>query len=177
MYDELLNLTLPDSCFLNGFADDVALVATGRSTEILELAVNDSMRRIQEWLNLSGLKLAVHKTEAVLITERRVFRTPILILGKDRIPLKRSGKYLGVQLDSRLKFNDHVKLMVEKSMATAKNLSKLMPNIGGPRECRRRLLNSAVHSQLLYGAEIWAKTMDTLDLRRKMKGVQRRSAL
>lgn len=37
--------------------------------------------------------------------------------------------------------------------------------------------NSAVHSQLLYGAEIWTKAMDTLDLRRKIKGVQRRSVL
>jgi hypothetical protein len=39
---------------------------------------------------------------------------------------------------------------------TASALGRLMPNVSGPSEAKRRLLMSVVLSRLLYGAEVWA---------------------
>ena len=56
--------------------------------------------------------------------------------------------------------------------------SRLMANISGPKSTRRRLLMAAVQSIILYGAEVWADSLN-----RKIYGknhlaqVQRRSAL
>lgn len=35
-------------------------------------------------------------------------------------------------------------------------IGKLMPNVGGSSQSKRRLLMSVVHSRLLYGAPVWA---------------------
>jgi hypothetical protein len=50
-------------------------------------------------------------------------------------------------------FVDHVQ------MAGKKALAKLMPNIKGPGQWKRRLLATVVESQLLYAAPVWADTV------------------
>jgi len=47
-----------------------------------------------------------------------------------------------------------------KNIVKNTQFARLMPNVGGPRENRRRLLASVVHSVLLYGAPSWAHTLD-----------------
>lgn len=40
MYDDLLRLTIPDRYWSIGFADYITIVATAKSTELLELLTN-----------------------------------------------------------------------------------------------------------------------------------------
>ena len=52
-----------------------------------------------------------------------------------------------------------------------------MPNIGGPREVKRRLVASMVHSRLLYAAPVWAKALQNHALQRRLFSAQRLVAL
>ena len=52
-----------------------------------------------------------------------------------------------------------------------------MPNIGGPREAKRRLVASVVHSKLLYAALVWANALQNHAIQRKLFSVQRLVAL
>ena len=177
MYDGLLNLDLPDGSSLVGFADDVAVLVTARTTATLEIMANESLRRVSNWLKENGLELAVQKTEAVLITDKRVFTPPTLMLEGQKVPWKKSLRYLGIQLDSSLRYADHVIRTTDNAATAAAILGRLMPNIGGPRESKRRILNTVVHSKILYAAEIWAEAVSKKYLRQKLASVQRRSAL
>lgn len=177
MYDGLLNLALPEGSSVIGFADDVAVVATARTTQTVEILINESMRRANGWLRANGLELALHKTEAVLITDKRLFTPPDLSLDGETVPWKKSLKYLGVQLDTGLRYAEQTQIASEKAAKTAAALARLMPNVGGPKESKRRLLNSVVHSQILYGAEIWAGAIERVTDRRRLASVQRRSVL
>lgn len=56
-------------------------------------------------------------------------------------------------------------------------LSRLMPNIPGPRSSKRRAMMSVAHSIMLYGAEVWASALRVDTHRRKLASVQRRAAL
>ena len=58
--------------------------------------------------------MAPEKTEALLVTDRRSFQYPRIILGEDEVEWKTSIKYLGVQLDLRLSFGDHLKIAPAK---------------------------------------------------------------
>ena len=78
--------------------------------------------------------MSPEKLKALLVTDRRSFR------------------YLGVQLDRRLSFGEHLWIATKKAIQCGANLFRLMPNIGDPREAKRRLLVSMVHSKLLYVA-------------------------
>ena len=65
-------------------------------------------------------------------------------------------RYLGVWIDSRLTFGEHIRRTMERATRVAEALSRLMPNVGGSREAKRRLLASVANSIVFYGAEVWA---------------------
>ena len=48
-----------------------------------------------------------------------------------------------------------------------------VPNIGGPREVKRRLLASVVHSRLLHAAPVWAKALQNHAIQRRQFSAQR----
>ena len=64
--------------------------------------------------------------------------------------------YLGITIDARMSFKDHLTNPGLKASKVARALASIIPNIGGPKQPRRLLLSSAVHSMILYGAPIWA---------------------
>ena len=48
------------------------------------------------WLDSRCLKMAPEKTKALLVTDRRFFQYPKIVLGEHEIEGKKSIKYLGV---------------------------------------------------------------------------------
>ena len=110
-----------------------------RSKRILELRINESLWRAKRWLESRGLKIAPEKTEALLVTDRRSFQYPRIVLGEHEVDWKISIKYLGVQLDRRLSFGEHIKIAVAKAIQCGANLARLMPNIGGPTGSEKKI--------------------------------------
>ncbi|KAF0755937.1 Uncharacterized protein FWK35_00016943 [Aphis craccivora] len=108
-------------------------------------------------LTANGLNLAPDKSECVILTSKRSYREPVLFVQDCQNPVKRAIRYLGVRLDTRLSFVDHVSTVAAGARKAAAALGRLMPNIGGPSQAKRQLLMSVVQSRLLYGAEIWAE--------------------
>lgn len=177
MYDGLLNLGLQGGAKLVGYADDIALVIYQPTADLIEIIANDSLSRCNRWLWRNGLQLAVPKTEAILVTDRRVFKIPKLRLQDSEITLKRSLCYLGVQLDDTLGFGQHVRNIRDKALRTASSLARIMPNCGGPKPHIRKLINSVVHSQLLYAAPTFTRALNTKYNVRELQKPQRVSAL
>ena len=178
MYDELLEIELPDDSTIVAYADDIAVMISGKSPAELQQRSNEALRRVGNWLRSAGLQLAVHKTEAIFFTRRRNPQLPELRLEGVAIPYANALRYLGVWLDRRLRFNTHIEKASAKAAVTSEQLARLMPNIGGPKTSRRKLLSGVVHSTLLYGAPIWAnRLLAVKTYQRKMARVQRKSAL
>jgi hypothetical protein len=137
MYDVLLRLKLPEEAKRIAFADDVAIVIVAKYLEEITFIVYVTMEIIQHWMAAVGLEQAGHKTEAVLITGRKKRETITLRVGGNNIISKPHIRYLGVLLDARLSFKDHIAYASSKAATTNVALSRLMPNIGGPRQSRR----------------------------------------
>ncbi|KAJ8912476.1 hypothetical protein NQ315_014576 [Exocentrus adspersus] len=116
------------------------------------------------------LDLAPEKT--VLTKKRKVGHVEFTLRNTKVIPSK-AIKYLGVWLDNKLTFTTHVLKVVEKVERTTSALAALMPNIGGPRESKRRLLSSVIHSQILYAAPVWEGIVNNKGLTQKLTSVQR----
>lgn len=73
-----------------------------------------------------------------------------------KVPTKRAIRYLGVQLDTRLTYVEHVTTVAAGARRVAATIGKLMPYVGGPSQSKRSLLMSVMHSRLLYGTQVWA---------------------
>ena len=110
MYDDFLGMDLPAGTSIIGFADDALVVCAADDDRILKLRINETLRRAKRWLDSRGLKMAPEKTEALLVTDRRSFQYPRIVLEEHEVEWKTSIKYLGVQLDRRLSFGDHLRI-------------------------------------------------------------------
>ena len=177
MYDALLRLPLPEGATTVGFADDVALVVVGKFLEEVTWIANEAIRTIKQWLRSVGLHLADHKTEVVLVTSRRSTENITVRVGNSEITSITSLKYLGMQIDARLRFDEHLKIVGAKAARVTNALSRIMPNIGGPRQSRRKLLSSVVSSILLYAAPIWSPAMEVKSYTQHITSVYRRASL
>lgn len=177
MYDGLLRVEMPKGASVVAFADDVAILVASRTPEGLQITGEEALRRAKRWLDGAGLTLAVQKTEAVLFTRKRRLTEPILTLDGYRVPFSDSVRYLGVWLDKKLTFSTHIDKAAAKASITTEQLARLMPNIGGPKTSRRKLLHEVVHSTMLYAAPVWANALGTEHQRKKLARVQRKSAV
>jgi len=165
MYDGFLdmdtggNVTGISSTELVAFSDDVAVVSTGHTTWLLETATNEALNRVAEWMSSAGLDLSIRKSEAVILTTKRGYKMPEFSIVGSRIEIKESIGYLGVELHRVLGFKAHIKTAAAKANSTASALARLMPNIGGSGQKKRKLLSTVVESKLLYASPIWSEAL------------------
>ena len=80
-------------------------------------------------------------------------------------------------IDARLNFKDQVEHASCKAAAVGGALSRLMPNVGGPKPRRRALLASVITSILTYGIAIWASALQLQECQRRIYPVSRQMAL
>lgn len=174
LYDGLLRTTQPEGVTLVGFADDIIVVVVARGEEQLMNTANTSIQRVANWMNNNGLQLAPEKTEvALLTTKRKIAPVQFEVQGVAVRP-KGALKYLGVWLDTKLTFATHVDKIIQKAEKTVAALTSLMPNIGGPRASKKKLLSCVVQSQILYAAPVWHTAMSNQKLCQKLTSVERK---
>ncbi|VVC33691.1 Reverse transcriptase domain [Cinara cedri] len=173
-YDSLLDLEMPSGIELVAFADDVAVVGVAHTGELLAQILNPALDRVARWMRDNGLKLAAHKTVAVLLTKKNVYTLPELLIEGQPVEFSRSVRYLGVEIDQRLTFTGHVGRVAKAAAETAMAICRLMPNVGGPSAAKRRLLGTVVQSKLLYAAPIWADTAFSSERNRGVANRQQR---
>ena len=117
--------------------------------------------------------MAPEMTEALLVTDRRSFQYPKIAFGEHETEWKKSIKYLAVQLDRRLSFGQCLQIATAKAILCGAALTRLMPNIGGPREAKKRLVASVVNSKLLYAAPIWTSALNNHSILKRLFSAQR----
>ena len=75
---------------------------------------------------------------------------------KSLLKVKDSVKYLGVTINSRLNFDDHINLFCCKILRSIGGLAKLRRVL--PLQDLQNLYYSLIHPHLLYGIIIWGST-------------------
>jgi len=112
------------------------------------------LETVAGWMSTNGLQVAPQKSEAVILMGKWAYRDLVFTLDGHQIPVRRVISYLGVKLDIKRNFNDHILAAMSRARKTAAALGRLMPNMSVPSQAKRSLLMSVVHSKLLYAAPV-----------------------
>jgi len=156
-YDSVLQEGTDFGCMIICYADDTLVLGAGEDLDTAVARTNVQVGRVLNRIHRLGLRVATQKTEAVCFAgRRRRNRVPVLDINGACIETAPSMKYLGVIVDRRLTFKDHFEYMAEKANRVSRNLCRILPNLRGPRETKRKLFANVVNSVILYAAPVWS---------------------
>ena len=142
------------------FADDTNIFVHGKNLSEMVSVLNTELKKIVNWLHSNKLSLNVTKTHYIIFSSKRKYvdvnlTDQVLI---DDVPLNRvsSTKFLGVILDEKLNWNEHVsciKKKVSKSIGVICKARKVFQH-----STLMSLYYSLIYPYLIYCTEVWGNT-------------------
>ena len=101
------------------FAHDACLLISDASLDGLERFCNRELLQFCEWLTLNRLALNRYKTQALLISHRKIiFKTISLAINNIPTNITSTAKHLGIEINSTLSFTKEIN-KIEAKISTA----------------------------------------------------------
>ena len=134
------------------FADDAAIWKTGRSIKKLTNDIQKTLNTINSWANKWGFKFSACKTTGILFSNKLHVKIQ-LKLDKREIEFKKSVRYLGVILDSKLTWKAHIDQLIIRCNKDL-NLMRCVSgtNWGANKTSLLRLYQCLIRSKIDYGS-------------------------
>ena len=113
-------------CEMILYADDCNLIISAKTFKELEKKVNDSLIKVNDWMNLNRLTINVQKTNYMLINlSGRATENINIRLNNNELEKVSSVKILGIFVDNRLAFNIHINHICKKISNRIKLIRRL----------------------------------------------------
>lgn len=148
------------NCYFAMFADDTALLSTSTYPQDIVLNLCLAFESLSNYFHRWKIKVNTSKTQTAFFTNRRkqefLPQNPLYLDGVE-IPWKNNIKYLGVILDKKLKYKDHIDYTILKCQKLIKILYPLI-NRKSKLNLKNKLLlyKSCFRPILSFGCPIWA---------------------
>ena len=154
--NDLSNLSNVASTIL--FADDTTICFSGPNLSTLTSLCNSELEKFLTWTRANRLTLNVAKTNCMFISNRATDCPPIFL---DNVPLQfqSSVKFLGIMIDHKLNFRDHIKMIKNKLSKNVGILYKVKSLV--PPETLKSLYFSLLYPYLNYCIIVWGGTFAT----------------
>ena len=157
----IIDLPLYTSALLDLYADDTTVTAF---TDVKHLAtlsssLNKSVSEIQLWASANKLPLNEDKTKVLTITGKRCVANingsdiDVIVNGKQLSNVD-CATLLGVEIDSKLSFNEHIENVCKKLASRIAILRKIRACL--PLKQRLQFYNSIIRPVMSYANVVWA---------------------
>lgn len=147
------------------YADDTAILSKSCSVSAISSRLQTHLNFIHRWSLDWRIKINPDKTQAIVFTDKIQNHKPETQLSLDgtKIPWTNTVKYLGMTLDSKLKFTQHISQARKKANQISGYLYPLM-NKNSPLDKSNKLLiyTSIIRPTMTYAAPIWHNANPTL---------------
>ena len=153
----LFNIYLNDllwfvkDCDICNFADDTTIYFCGHDLNELKSKLEKSADIAIEWFRTNYFKLNTDKCK--LIVGGRKSHPITLRVGTSSIKEVSSVKLLGVTIDNKLNFNEHISKLVKKANSKLNVIKRGLNMLSFNK--RKILLNSFVQSQFSFAPLVW----------------------
>ena len=147
-----LNVTL--------FADDTCLYLSGNNLNLLIHNVNIELKEVKNWLNSNKLTLNLVKSHYMVFHRNKNLVNNLneakIIIDSHNLQKLEQTKFLGLILQSNLKWDTHIKNISNKLNKYSGILYKIRDNLD--RKSLKLFYNGLVYPQLTYANIIWGNT-------------------
>ena len=159
------------------FADDTSIGRHGSQQDSLKNLLQEEVDKILEWADRWKMKINKDKTKALVISSSNADTSWDIGLRADDEVMETVNefKFLGVTIDSGLRFNNHIKRIVDKCKNRV-NIIKCMlwKDWGNSLEIQRTLYLQFIRSCLEYASSSWSPWISDTGLA-KLERVQHES--
>ena len=107
---------LPNASSLNirMFADDTVLFCSHKYSQNVEAMVNNELHKVSKWFCSNKLSLSLNKTRYMILSKSKTNEPFSVQINGFEIEQTHSYKYLGVIIDDKLKWHDHITYICRK---------------------------------------------------------------
>ena len=144
------------------YADDLVIYYSASNINLIERKLQLAIHKINRWADTNGYKLSNDKTVSVHFHRKRgLQQEPNLILNNMPIKVETKVKFLGLYLDQRLRFKDHIEYIRQKALKRL-DIIKCLAQLqwGADRVMLLRLYRALIRSKIDYGCQIYATASD-----------------
>lgn len=138
------------------FADDTALIYSNRNYRSVASRMEKDLKVINSYFEKWRLSLNKSKTEAIMLSSRKRHLRRQIKFGNNVLPWQGSVKYLGFNIDRRLKFGPHIRAAANSAKLAARLLWPLIrPTSFLGIDEKILLYKTLVRPRLTYGVQVW----------------------
>lgn len=143
------------------FADDTAILAVDKGVETATMKLQHAVNRVRDWTQRWRIKLNETKSIQVNFTYKKIVTLPIYI-NNQIVPHANVAKYLGMNLDAKLKWKEHIKKKKEELNLKYRKLYWLLGrNSELSVENKIKIYKQVLRPVWTYGIQIWGCAMKT----------------
>ena len=188
LFNEVLRMDFGPNVKVQAYADDLIIKIRGRKQYPLRFTINDLvktgnlvLKKLFDWGLKKHIVFNPTKTKAMLIRTYKNKKLKNLQMNGTPIDSVKDMQILGVLVDSKLKFDKHIRENCEKAMAMTTKFGQMMKNVSGIKpDARTMLYNQVIEPRLTYGLEIIPErcktTRNLAKLERAQKAAMSRTA-
>ena len=130
----------------------------GETVEEVELAMNNDLARIKEWLLANKLSLNVAKTEFIVLIGsdykiNNLVTQPIIKIDQTKIKQAFKSRVLGVDIDNKLKWINHIDIVAERVSSGIGAIRRIRDFID--RDTLISVYNALIRLHFDYCSEVW----------------------
>ena len=129
--DGLLDDFTQEGYYVQGYANDIALLVYGKFPNRALDSMNQELSKIHNWCMQEGLSINPSKTVVVPFTNRRNLSSlGNLRLGNFIPEYSKLVKYLGITLDKKLTWNVHIDNILRRARWSLSTIKHYWNNLG-----------------------------------------------
>jgi len=142
------------------FADDTTIYTSSSDIQYMFNVMNENLECLTDWFRANKLSLNISKTNYMLFSNvNHNIQTQNLQISGQTIYQVKNTKFLGINLDDKLKWDVHIKSVKSRISSSLFIMNKVKHFV--PMKTLRTLYYSIVYPYLIYGITLWGSTFES----------------
>ncbi|GIY37470.1 RNA-directed DNA polymerase from mobile element jockey [Caerostris darwini] len=171
-FNDILDLDLGQDAQVQAFADDLMIILKAPATYHFTTKCIIPLKNIYSWISDNKLKINSNKSTFTIVSSKNYSHIPNIKMGNYKIKYCKEIKYLGITMDRRLTWNNHLDHVGDKLNNIMHKLNRITRVYWGlTPSVKKEIYKKVLEKIICYGSEIWFKDQEKQN--KKLNSLQR----